>query len=317
MGNAGQRTLLLVLACSLFIGCTPVQERVEQKAAQAFAAKQMFVALTPRPVQTPTVMPTPVTPKPTQTLTPSPSAVPSPANSAVPSVSPQPSFVPSLTKEEIRRLAPTTSMTFEELVGDNGVYESPGAYPVPGTFRMIIDIYHQVVMVYRRDNTGAYTVPVRFMVCSTGAIKTPTPRGTFSSGSHKVRFGLFVNDGVYGQYWTQISGKIYFHSLLYTKKDAKYYTTSYSKLGQRASHGCVRLLVPDARWIYYHIAPGTEVVIRRGSKDDLETAFIKKNLTRPKRPTNRPKLTPGDIPSTDNWSIATYLQNYPNIVSVG
>ncbi len=311
------RILSLLLACLFLLGCAKGEAQSGKRPSSQAAgpnARQLFVSFTPPPAQ-PTASPrnTP-TPTPTPAAPPSPTVIQQPASPS-PSVTQQPIPSLSLTKAEIKRLAPTTGMTFEELVGDNGIYESPVAYPSPGTFRIVIDVYHQVVLIYQRDQKDAYTVPVRFMVCSTGAQKTPTPRGTFSSGSHKVRFGLFVNDGVYGQYWTQITGKIYFHSLLYTKKDAQYYTSSYSKLGQRASHGCVRLLVPDARWIYYHIAPGTEVEIRRGSKEDVETAFIKENLTRPKRPKNRPKLDPGKVPDTDNWNSATYLQNYASVVS--
>ncbi len=307
------RLLSILLVCLFLFGCAKRDAYSGRPSIHAAAPKtqQLFVSFTPTPAQpavSPRKTPMPAA-SPMQTVLPSPTATPEPTKSPSPSL--------SLTKDDIRRLAPTTSMTFEELVGDNGVYDSPNAYPSPDTFRIIIDVYHQVVLVYKRDAKGAYTVPVRFMVCSTGATKTPTPRGTFSSGSHKVRFGLFVNDGVYGQYWTQITKRIYFHSLLYTKKDAQYYTSSYSKLGQRASHGCVRLLVPDARWIYYHVAPGTEVEIRRGSKEDVETAYIKRNLTRPKRPNNRPKLDPGNIPDTDNWNSKTYLENYRSVVPAG
>ncbi|HWR23450.1 MAG TPA: L,D-transpeptidase [Feifaniaceae bacterium] len=310
------RILSILFVCFFLSGCAYGGAKGEAQSggrpsahAAAPNAHKLFVAFTPapaRPAATPRSTPTP-------TLSPAPAALPSPGVTPEPAPVREPAL--SLTAEEIKRLAPTTGMTFEELVGDNGVYESPAAYPAPGTFRIVIDVYHQVVLAYTRDANGAYTVPARFMVCSTGAQKTPTPRGTFASGSHKVRFGLFVNDGVYGQYWTQITNKIYFHSLLYTKKDANSYTSSYSKLGQRASHGCVRLLVPDARWIYYHIAPGTEVEIRRGSKEDLETAFIKENLTRPKRPKNRPGLIPGNVPDTDNWNSATYLERYARVAS--
>ncbi len=218
---------------------------------------------------------------------------------------------------EFAKLAPTTLMTFEELVGDNGDYEEPTAYPAPDTFHVIVDITHQVVLVYKKDAAGAYTVPVRYMVCSTGASKTPSPRGVFATGKHKVRYGLFVNDGVYGQYWTNVTRRIYFHSLLYTKKNAKTYTTSsYNNLGKRASHGCIRLLVPDARFLYYHLAPGSTVEIRKGSKDDIYTAKIKEQLIRPALPKERPDLVKGEIPNTDNWRIDTYLQQYPHIVAV-
>jgi lipoprotein-anchoring transpeptidase ErfK/SrfK len=237
---------------------------------------------------------------------------------ASPSLLPTITFTPIPTPLKVltfSKLAPTTTMSFDELVGDNGVYEEPAAYPPSDTFRIVIDVRYQVVLVYKRGQSGEYDVPVRYMICSTGATDTPTPRGTFSSGDHKVRFGLFVNNGVYGQYWTEITHRIYFHSILYTRRDASYYTkTSYNALGRRVSHGCVRLLVPDARWIYYNIAPGTTIEIRRGDKEDVETAAIREQLVRPALPEVRPSLTPGGIPNTDNWSIDTYLNKYSRTV---
>jgi lipoprotein-anchoring transpeptidase ErfK/SrfK len=33
------------------------------------------------------------------------------------------------------------------------------------------------------------------------------------------------------------------------------------KLGSKASHGCIRLALPDAKWIYQNIRVGSRVVI--------------------------------------------------------
>ena len=43
--------------------------------------------------------------------------------------------------------------------------------------------------------------------------------------------------------------------------------SAFSRLGQAASHGCVRLYVEDARWLYYYACPGTTVEVT----DDLPT----------------------------------------------
>ncbi len=245
------------------------------------------------------------------------SASPSPKISITPSVQAMP--VQELAAKELpfSELAPTTTMSFEELVGDNGIYEEPEGYPSPDTFRVIVDLRYQVVLVYKRSASGEYNVPVRYMLCSTGKSTTPTPRGSFSAGDSRVRFGLFVNNGVYGQYWTQITRRIYFHSILYTKKNAGSYTkTSYNQLGKRVSHGCVRLLVPDARWVYYHVAPGTSIEIRKGDAADTKTASIREQLTRPKLPDTRQTLEPGEVPYTDTWTIETYLKHYKTVPAV-
>lgn len=206
-------------------------------------------------------------------------------------------------EKEFAILAPTVNMEFSELVGDNGIYDYPAGYPKEDTYKIIVDVAHQVVMIYKKDIHGEYTVPVRYMICSTGA-RGHTPTGTFKMKAYRVRFGKFVNDGVYGQYWSQIYKAFYFHTILYSKKDASTYTvSSYKNLGKAVSHGCVRLTVPDARWIWYNIAPGTVCEIRKGDKKDAQTAAIRKKLVLAKAPSKRPSLKMGEIPYTDNWRV--------------
>ena len=202
------------------------------------------------------------------------------------------------------KLAPSSVMSFSELVGDNGNYDLPTGFPKAGTYKIIVDLYHQVVMVFSKDDNGEYTVPVRYMLCSSGLSSSPTRTGVFTLRSYRVRFGLFNNTSVYAQYWSLIDGRMYFHSILYSERDAATYTSSFNKLGSKNSHGCVRLSVPDARWIWYNAAPGTTVVVRKGSSDDVVTAKIKELLTLDKMPSERPASLKGDkIPYTDNWTI--------------
>ena len=42
---------------------------------------------------------------------------------------------------------------------------------------------------------------------------------------------------------------------------------SYRNLGRATSHGCVRLTVPDAKWIYENIAPGTKIIVRKKERN--------------------------------------------------
>ena len=57
----------------------------------------------------------------------------------------------------------------------------------------------------------------------------------------------------------------------------------YNKLGSPASHGCVRLTVRDAKWIYDNCGLGTKVTI----SDTADTPFDKPST---------PK-----IPASQNW----------------
>lgn len=105
------------------------------------------------------------------------------------------------------------------------------------------------IMVFAKDETGSYNVPVVSFICSTG-VAGATPSGTFTArrlGSWHPLMG-----DCYGQYCTQINGNILFHSVwYYVNGDAN--TQSYkefNKLGTSASHGCVRVTTADAKWIY-------------------------------------------------------------------
>ena len=105
-----------------------------------------------------------------------------------------------------------------------------------------------------------------------------TPEGIYTMGDHRVRFGEFKSLGGFAQYWSQIEGRFYFHSILYNKRSAStLIKSSYNNLGQPGSHGCVRLLVPDAEWIYANCAPGTicEVTTEPEADKALKAALKK------------------------------------------
>lgn len=233
-----------------------------------------------------------VIPRPTEsTPTPSPTPEPTPVKTTPPDPTPTP--IP------FSYYAPTTAMTFEELVGDNGIREEYPEPPPKDTYYVVINVKYQLVLVYEKDEDGEYTVPVRYMSCSTGAVKTPTRLGSYELEGRHVRFGHFVNFNQYGQYWTRIFGRTYFHSLLYTKRDAQYYIDeTYEDIGTQASHACIRLYVPDACWITYYIAPGTKVDIIAGEEDE-EMQAIKDQMIFPPLPEERPVLEPGEIPMTE------------------
>lgn len=198
-------------------------------------------------------------------------------------------------------LAPVTKMSFAELAGDNGDYRDIPEPPPAGTYKIVVDVYYQFITVFQKDEAGEYTVPIRYMPCSTGTKQKPTRTGTFKIPGIKYRFKSFTDFACAAQYWTRIVGGIYFHSILYSREDADYLqTSSYRNIGKRASHGCIRLLVPDARWIYYNIAPGTICTISRGKKDAAQAA-IKAKLKFAPVPRKKPNLNPAAPPVTEAW----------------
>lgn len=117
------------------------------------------------------------------------------------------------------------------------------------------------ITIYEKDSKGEYTVPIKAMACSTGYA---TPLGTYQT-MVKYRWKLLLDD-VWGQYSTRIVSDILFHSVWYHQMDPNtlsYY--QYNKLGTTASHGCIRLTVEDAKWLYDNCKVGTTVIIYNDS----------------------------------------------------
>lgn len=116
-----------------------------------------------------------------------------------------------------------------------------------------------VVTVYRVGDDGYYSKPVKAMVCSVGEGNN-TPEGVYSLGGREE--WLSLEDGVYGQYATTITGNILFHSVPYfTQNKNDLEIEEYNKLGSSVSAGCVRLSVIDAKWIYDNCSESTIVNI--------------------------------------------------------
>ena len=116
------------------------------------------------------------------------------------------------------------------------------------------------VLVYGLDKSGDYSILHHAFVCGPGQT---TPIGTFRTPFKAAWHPL---QGCWGQYCTQITGNYLFHSSPYNspnKNDLSY--RLYNQLGTVCSHGCVRLTVADAKWIYDNCPLGTTVSIYNAS----------------------------------------------------
>lgn len=171
----------------------------------------------------------------------------------------------------------------------------PTPVPTPVPYAITVDVRNQVVIVYERDEKGEYTVPVRRMICSTGMKATPSDVGDWVIDGAKARWCYFGKWGSHAQYWTRINPYIAFHSVIYREVDYMALSVkSYNMLGSRASHGCIRLLVSDAKWIYDNIEKGVTVTITEDLPEDQE---LTKSLLPPAlnrtymRPVNTPQPT--------------------------
>lgn len=134
------------------------------------------------------------------------------------------------------------------------------AYAASKQYVVKINKRMNCVTVYQKQASGKLK-PVKAMVCSAG---NATPVGTFSLGE-KMRWHT-LNGPCYGQYCTRITRGFLFHSVwYYNQSPSSLAVKEYNKLGTTASHGCVRLMVADAKWIYDNVPSGTSVIIYNSS----------------------------------------------------
>lgn len=97
----------------------------------------------------------------------------------------------------------------------------------------------------------------KIMPCSSGIQGYETPSGVFDiTDRGDWFFSDKYNDGA--KYWVQFKGNYLFHSLPF--KEDKKTITDYT-LGKVASHGCIRLSLDDAKWLYDNISDKTKVII--------------------------------------------------------
>lgn len=120
-------------------------------------------------------------------------------------------------------------------------------------YKVIVHIGNQTVNIYNNNEL------IKTMVCSTGKDISPTPKGVFVTGNKGTSFfSDKYGEGAY--YWTSFYGNYLFHSVPFDK-NKNIIQAEVSKLGEKASHGCVRLSLENAKWIYNNIPRNSKVYI--------------------------------------------------------
>ena len=134
------------------------------------------------------------------------------------------------------------------------------------TYAVEVDVTNQITTVYRNPDRRI----VRQMICSTG-MNNYTPLGTFKMEktrptTDRMEWYYITKFKCYVKFATRIKGGILFHSIPYAQKDMQTIDQkALDELGTKASHGCIRLLWEDARWISEHCPAGTTVKIFTGA----------------------------------------------------
>ena len=132
-------------------------------------------------------------------------------------------------------------------------YPNPAAHP-----GLSLDVSLRDQRVYVRDGSDLlYT-----MYASTG-VDDSTPRGSFRIQAERGDHFYNPDEGMGARYYTSFlnQGVFLFHSVP-TDSKGSYIKEEADMLGIRpGSHGCIRLTVPDARWIMQSVPTGTPVLV--------------------------------------------------------
>lgn len=119
---------------------------------------------------------------------------------------------------------------------------------------ILVDLSSDQVGVFYWDSTRWRMV--RSCACAAGKPLTPTVTGQFVVGGKGYSFG----HGYTCYYYTQFFGDYLFHSVLYYPNSM---VIKDGTIGRNVSHGCVRLRLQDAKWIYDNIPQRTKVYVYR------------------------------------------------------
>ncbi|AZZ60233.1 L,D-transpeptidase [Oenococcus sp. UCMA 16435] len=133
------------------------------------------------------------------------------------------------------------------------------SYPILSKYRNVwIDVSIARQRVYIKSGSRI----LYEMYCSTG-IDNSTPTGTYKIQKERGTFFYNVASKEGAHYWVswKDNGVYLFHTVP-TDKNGKYVVSQAKELGKKpGSHGCIRLSIPDAKWIYKNISEGTKVVV--------------------------------------------------------
>jgi lipoprotein-anchoring transpeptidase ErfK/SrfK len=121
-----------------------------------------------------------------------------------------------------------------------------------------VSIAKQRVYVMSPANRVLYT-----MYASTGK-NNATPRGTYHIQSQRGNFFYNRRSKEGAHYWTSWQGHgVYLFHTVPTDSRGHYIAADAKTLGIKPdSHGCIRLSIPDAKWINRTVPVGTKVVVR-------------------------------------------------------
>ncbi len=148
----------------------------------------------------------------------------------------------------------------------------PSPSPTPIPYAVEVDVTNQLIKIYGLNEQGEHKNLEKIFTASTGTTRFPSAVGEYTLTGRRARWAEFPNwGGGKARWWLRIDSEIAFHSVIYNSYNLNSVNmNSVRKLGNRASHGCIRLTVADAKWMYDNIGKGTVVTIREDLPLDPE-----------------------------------------------
>jgi lipoprotein-anchoring transpeptidase ErfK/SrfK len=123
----------------------------------------------------------------------------------------------------------------------------------PANYLIEVNLNEQKVIVFYKNSI------LKEMICSSGAPVTPTPKGTFKT-SDKIKYAWLAQYDVGAYYFVRFYGSYLFHSTPFDKQ-GNLIEKEQQNLGIPVSHGCVRIDLNEAKWLYETVPSGVTVKI--------------------------------------------------------
>jgi len=126
-------------------------------------------------------------------------------------------------------------------------------YSNSADFRIEVDLPRQRLIVFYSDEV------LKEFICSGGTPGDDTPLGEFTT-IEKIEYSWIDRYNVGAYYWVRFFGNYLIHSVPFDE-NGEMIVDEFEKLGQPASHGCIRLRIDEAKWLYETLPLGVKVLI--------------------------------------------------------
>ena len=146
----------------------------------------------------------------------------------------------------------TTQKPITMSASELAMYNKAQNYTSKTSYLILVNSKTHKVGVFR-GSYGNWRLD-KYWDCTTGASSSPTVKGSYQVTGRGKSFG----SGYTCWYYTQFYGNYLFHSVLY--QPGSMTRIQDGRLGISASHGCVRLSLSNAKWIYNNVPNGTRVI---------------------------------------------------------